>query len=365
MSLKYAVKTCILIMLLIILILLCVVGLSYIRPVMMTFFIEEEVSEEINYIVQRRSQAILTQDVDTLKNLYDLNIRASQWAFEHELRRMKYLQKWSKKQGVKFVGIQPNVMIRRSSVKGEGYSLNLTISTKYDYIYENEEVINSFRIGTHHFIEIEKREEGWIILREWYPDPFADSLHLDDIKTESIKEFILSQEFRDLSNIGDRRLNALKYADEFCGAAGEVNRGYNKKYINYNPKGGDCANYASQILYEGGRFKKNSIWNYDKGGSSAWVNAQAFKNYMINSGRASLVAYGDYNKVYKASYKLLPGDFVAYEKKGKVTHISVITGADSKGYSLVNSHNTDRYRVPWDLGWSNKGIKFWLVHVHF
>ena len=56
---------------------------------------------------------------------------------------------------------------------------------------------------------------------------------------------------------------------------------------------------------------------------------------MISSGRASLIAYGNYEKVYKASYKLLPGDFVAYEKKGKVTHISVVTGADSKVILLL------------------------------
>jgi NMD protein affecting ribosome stability and mRNA decay len=86
---------------------------------------------------------------------------------------------------------------------------------------------------------------------------------------------------------------------------------------------------------------------------------------MINSGRASLIASGSYNKVYKAAYKMLPGDIVAYEKKGKITHISVVTGADSKGYTLVNCHNTDRYHVPWDLGWSDKGIKFYLIRVHF
>ena len=33
---------------------------------------------------------------------------------------------------------------------------------------------------------------------------------------------------------------------------------YNKKYRDYNPQGGDCANFASQILFEGGKFKKNS-----------------------------------------------------------------------------------------------------------
>ena len=35
-------------------------------------------------------------------------------------------------------------------------------------------------------------------------------------------------------------------------------------------------------MYESGRFKKNSIWNYNnRDGTKAWVNAQGFKNYNI------------------------------------------------------------------------------------
>ena len=140
---------------------------------------------------------------------------------------------------------------------------------------------------------------------------------------------------------------------------------YNKKYKNYNGLGGDCANFASQVLYEGGKFKKTGSWNYEKDGSRAWVNAQGFKDYLIYSGRGSLIVHGTYDKVLKLSYKLLPGDIVGYEKKGKVIHVSVVTGADSRGYSLVNCHNTDRFKVPWDLGWSDKGIKFWLIRVNY
>ena len=137
-------------------------------------------------------------------------------------------------------------------------------------------------------------------------------------------------------------------------------------YRNFNPEGGDCANFASQILHEGGKFKKNGSWNYDKGSATGpWVNADKFTSYMIYSGRASVIAKGSYDKVYKESYKLLPGDFIAYEKKGDITHISTVTGVDSKGYTLVTCHNTDRNDVPWDLGWSDKKMKFWLVRVNY
>ena len=370
-----------------------------------TFSENEEITNIINDIFSLRSKAILEKDVETLKSLYQTDIRYSLWAYEHELKKMKYLHMWSEKQDIKFQDIKSIVRIRYVKERENGYQVNFTASTEYKYVYNNEQdKENIFRIGTYHLMDIKKEvvenqyklnleeieksninmvedeklkkliEEKanvekyrWIITKEWYTDPFADSLNLDNIKSEEVKEYISSHENRDMSNLNERRISAVKYADQYAGAAAEEEFGldYNPDYKNYNPLGGDCANFASQILHEGGGFRKTGSWNYRNGGSKAWVNAHGFKDYMLNSGRASLIAKGSYQQVYKQSYKLLPGDFVAYEKKGKVKHISVVTGVDSKGYSLVNCHNTDRYRVPWDLGWSDKNIKFWLVRVHY
>ncbi|SHG91651.1 amidase domain-containing protein [Tepidibacter thalassicus] len=334
-----------------------------------TIFNNNECLLILEKIFELRNKALLEEDLNILNNLYDKSVKYGVWAYEHELKKMKYLHKWADKQGVDFKSIRTKIKINRIKTINDGYSINFIVSTEYKYVYKNDlDNVNFFRIGTYHILNIIKKEEGWVITKEWYTDPFADSLNLDEIEYKDIKEYILAQEKKDLSNLNERRKNAVDYADKFCGAAGNDEDGfkYNKKYRNYNYLGGDCANFASQILHEGGNFKKTYIWNYNKtGGSKAWINAQAFKDYMLNSGRASLIAYGNYGKVYKAAYNLLPGDFVAYEKKGKVTHISVVTGLDSRGYALVNCHNTDRYRVPWDLGWSNRGIKFWLIRVHF
>ena len=141
---------------------------------------------------------------------------------------------------------------------------------------------------------------------------------------------------------------------------------FNPKYKDFNPDGGDCANFASQIMYESKRFKKNRIWNYEgNSGTKAWVNAQGFKNYLLNSGRGSLISKGSYEDVYKTAYNMRPGDIVAYEKGGRITHVSTVTGLDSRGYPLVTCHNTDRLLVPWDLGWSDKSIRFHLIKVHY
>lgn len=337
-------------------------------PVLSSVNIDESNIQIIEELLSTRNTALLSGNLEAIQALYNRNTKLGNWAYEHQLKKMKYLYNWSDKQGITFSNIESKFKIRSVKENGDTTSYNFICSTKYSYVYENEpEIENFFRIGTYHSLKLQKTDNSWLIVKEWYTDPFADSLELENLKKDEFEEYILSSNSRDFSNLNKRRISAVEYADRYCGAAADEEFGfsYNKKYKDYNPLGGDCANFASQILFEGGKFKKNGTWNYTNDGSKSWVNAQAFKDYMINSGRASVIAKGSYNQVFKASFKLLPGDFVAYEKKGKITHISVVTGADSKGYSLVNCHNTDRYRVPWDLGWSNNNIKFWLVRVHY
>lgn len=337
-------------------------------PVLTGAYIDESHNQIIEEILSIRNNAFLDGNLEVIEALYDKKTKLGIWAYEHQIKKMKYLHNWAGKQGITFSNIKSKFKIRSLKEGINTVSYNFISSTEYSYIYENEpQTENLFRIGTYHSLKLQKYDNSWLISKEWYTDPFADSLDLENLKAEEFENYILSSNSRDFSKLNQRRLSAVEYADHYCGAAADEEFGfsYNKNYRDYNPLGGDCANFASQILFEGGKFKKNGTWNYIKDGSKSWVNAQSFKDYMINSKRASLIAKGTYNQVFKASFKLLPGDFVAYEKKGKVTHISVVTGADSKGYSLVNCHNTDRFRVPWDLGWNNKNIKFWLVRVHY
>lgn len=328
-----------------------------------------EVINSIQEIFQKRNNAILKEDSTLVESIYDRKTKYGTWAFEYEKKKMNYIHNWEEKQGIKFTSITPKLIIKSMKGSENKYSINLMCSTEYKYIYTNEpSAVNTFRTGSYHVLTINNESGNWLITKEWYKDPFGDYLNLDSLKVDSIKQYILAQSLRDFSSISPRRFSSVDYADKFCGAAsdGQNEYKYNKKFRDYNPMGGDCANFASQILLEGGKFKKNQTWNYDTAGATGpWLNADGFKSYMLNSGRGSLVSHGSYEKVYKNSYKLLPGDFIAYEKKGDVMHISVVTGADSKGYTLVSCHNSDRNKVPWDLGWNGKNIKFWLVHVNY
>lgn len=330
---------------------------------------DEEVINFVNDIFKIKSKAALSKDLGSIKTLYATDSKFGQWAYEYEEKKVEYINNWAEKQGIKFIDIVPKVVIKKSKINENKCSFSVLCNAEYKYIYPDQpEQVNSSKIGTYHSLQLSKKNGSWVITKEWYTDPFADSLSLESIKADEIKEFIKAQPPRDISNINERRKGVMEYAQKYCGAATgeEFNFKYNNKYRNFNSEGGDCANFASQVLHEGGKFKETSGWNYDKGSvTGPWVNAGKFTYYMINSGRASVIAKGSYEKVYKASYKLLPGDFVAYEKKGDIMHVSVVTGVDSKGYSLVTCHNTDRNNVPWDLGWSDKKIQFWLIRVHY
>ncbi|MBM7556759.1 amidase domain-containing protein [Halanaerobacter jeridensis] len=325
--------------------------------------------EKVKKIFAKRNKALLEENTDILEKLYNKEIKTGMWAYEHELNRMQYLHQWSTKQGVKFKKIASQIVIDRITEKEDGHKINLAVSTEYTYGYPDALAEdNSFRTGTYHSLNLMPQDEELLITKEWYRDPFADSLHLDKINDKQIRKIILSKKAKNLSDLNPKRVEALEYVDQYCGSASpsKYNQKYNPQYKNYNYQGGDCANFTSQMLYEAGGFKKNRIWNYNNGaGTRAWVNAHAFNRYMLNSVRASLINRGSYERVLKSSYQLLPGDYIAYQKKGKVVHISIVTGVDSNGYILVNSHNSDRHRVPWDLGWSNREIKFCLVRVHY
>ena len=334
---------------------------------------DDQIKQQYQLLLQNlfdyRNKAILEQNEEILKELYDTDKKTGLWAYEHEVEKMKYLKNWSSKQGVTFNDIKTKVKIRKVKEKETDlYGIICNVATDYNYSYENEkDVKNIFRIGTEHYLNVKIKDNQYIITKEWYTDPFADSLNLENIKSDDIRSYILAQQKPDIQ-LTQEQQKAIDYAHRYCGVSTEEEYEFkfNREYKNFNPDGGDCANFASQLMYESGRFKKNSIWNYNnRDGTKAWVNAQGFKNYILNSGRGSLICKGSYEETYKESYNLRPGDFVAYEKGGRITHVSTVTGMDSKGYPLVTCHNTDRLLVPWDLGWSNKTIRFHLIRVHY
>lgn len=334
----------------------------------------------IDEIYTTRSKALVCGDLSLLKPLFDLSSKYGQWSLEHEVKRVKYLREWAAKRHVKFINIESSVRIKRTIKKSSILKFALEESYKLDYIHigDPNAVVNSFGVGIRHTLSLVNKNERWLVNSDWYTDCFEDAMgsYSGLITTESaIAPDFLYEALCQGAQKGYysyNRQRAIEYADKYCGAAwGSGNNfKYNKKYSDFNGLGGDCTNYISQVLgdNEGGGFKQNKLW-YP--GSASWSNVNAFKDYIIYSGKGYVISKGTYEELTKQRSiypsgiisKLKVGDLICYVKKGDPDHFAVVTGMDSQGYPLVNSHTTDRYHVPWDLGWGNTNIKFILIHI--
>jgi hypothetical protein len=356
----------------------------------------ESPEKALERIYNTRNKAFTTENLLSIKNCFDGSQKLGVWALEHEVQRIKYLKKWSEERKIKFVNVESSIRVKKVSVSGIKAAISLEESCRFDYIYDEEEtsIVNSFGVGLRHGVRMILKDENWVIYNDWYTDCFEDAIsaYNEEVPQDSMFEFGMESKAKEqdivtlksFSKSEYNREKAVLYADKYCGAAwGSGNNfKYNKIYQDYNGIGGDCTNFVSQILgdkKEGGGLPLGGGWNcgYRKHGmaegSHAWVNADGLKGYLIYSGRGSVIKKGDYKDLsftndvnnQPAINKLLLGDLIAYEKKGDIDHFAVITGHDSRGYALVNSHTADRYHVPWDLGWGDKWIKFHLMHINY
>lgn len=360
---------------------------------------ENELKTTVEDMYNRRSSAFITGDLLSLKQYFDTSQKYGVWALEHEVKRVKYLHDWSSQRGMKFTNVQSTVRIKKIYPGTKLVKIALEESYKFDYTYPKDEapVINSFGVGIRHTLSLIKKDDKWLIYNDWYTDCFEDALqaYTGDLKsniefstppnspTINTKHIPPSQSSgQTYKKLYYDRNKAAAYADKYCGAAwGSGNNfKYNKKYMDFNGIGGDCTNFASQVLgdKEAGGIPMDYTWRCEYSrwgnsqGTSAWVNADGLKNYLVYSGKGSVIKRGTFKDLTAPLPDLPTGtvgklqlaDLVCYEKKGNIDHFGVVTGWDSHGYPLINSHTTDRYHVPWDLGWGDNKIRFFLIHIN-
>ncbi|GIM29497.1 exported protein [Clostridium polyendosporum] len=359
---------------------------------------EDTLILHIQEFFNKRNDMFLTGDIADLIPYYETSHNYGKYSLEHEVRRIRYLRDWAGERGIKFTSISSKANVKRASVSPTHAKIKVDEEYKFEYVYncDNEPVVNNFGINLFHAITLNKKNDKWIITSDWYLDCFDDALkgYSWDFKTLQFSE--PKSQCYDFSTFAPptlqetgtpipkgkyNRLKAIEYADKYCGVpwGSKNNLKYNKKYKNYTGIGGDCTNYISQCLgdKEGGALKHDGAWfsvykKYDGAENSAsWVNADAFRNYLLYSGKGTLIKRGSFKNLIAPSNdspngaigRLQLGDVVSYAKGNDIDHNAIVTAFDSHGYPLINSHTVERYHVPFDLGWSDKNIYFHLIHV--
>ncbi|MGN7493749.1 amidase domain-containing protein [Paenibacillus sp. SAF-054] len=329
----------------------------------------------LEQLYQDRNRLLIHQEPKTIEKYYALSEAGGRHVYQMEAKRAKYIHAWVEKRGLRLVAAEPRIRIARYKASGDQAVISLVQSTRISYSYKSSSVPpQSFGIGTRHALILKKTGDGWMVKKEWYLDPLEEN---PDLIPDSPTGFPQpsSEHNAPTQEARYNRERAVAYANKYAGiawGAGNNNR-YNRNYRDYTSLGGDCTNFASQVLgdkEEGGGLPMSGIWRYRGGGSQAWVQTDAFQRFLLYSGYGRLVAKGTFEDITRPSdkhphgaiAKLQPGDLIGYELKGDTDHFSIIVGQDANGYPLVNSHTADRYRVPFDLGW-DKTTKYVLVRV--
>ncbi|MMZ59690.1 putative amidase domain protein [compost metagenome] len=336
---------------------------------------QEEIESFLKAAFDKRAKALIDQNIQALAVDYLPN-KWSNNAYSNEKRRTHYVNVWSSKRLIRLVKAESEIRLIRVKINEERATVSLVQSLKVSYDYLNRMIpVQSFGVGTRHFMTLEKKDGKWLISREWYLDPLDENVDkIAEISGGSLPFVKSNPKITEGKRFN--RQQALAYANKYAGAAWGAgnNHRYNQNYLDYTSRGGDCTNFASQVIGDkkAGGLPMTHVWRSAKsGGTQSWVRTDSFSHFILNSGYGKLVSKGDFQHIVSptkenpngAVSQLLPGDLIGYIIEGNdVDHFSVIVGHDDYGYPLVNSHTADRYRVPFDLGW-DKYTKYLLIHI--
>lgn len=331
-----------------------------------------DLTPRLQEIYDLRARWLLSDDAPPpIEGDYLPDSKTAKWALQHEHGKIRYMKQWAENRKVRFVHSKPSIKVKTLKVTEDRARFYVAQSLALGYVYPNEEPVNMFGVGTRHIIELRRRDGKWLIGMEWYTDPLGDDTEVPDVTPALVPEELppFTAALRTQAE-GSRaaakrkgydREGAVRYADQYCGIAWGCGNGnqYNLRYRDYNGVGGDCTNYISQALREGGGLNVPIITRVD-----------SLAGHLQYSGRAVLAAKGPFQKLWKEASQrpegftawIKKGDLVVYQEKGKLEHFAIVTGLDSRGYPLVNSHTADRFHVPFDLGWDRKTV-YWLFHV--
>lgn len=333
--------------------------------------VDNEIQNVLDDYFKQRCTALISGNFTFIRGQFDLTSTYGKWSYEHEVKRIDFARDWSYARGLSFKECETKLKIYTIRGGSSAVKIYLNDRTRMTYLYDDDETgtLNEFCIGANHTINLVKKNGTWLVTVDWYEDPLEDTIVQPKLAPLTNIPESEADETYEYGWVKYDRAKAVEYADKYCGANFCIDDGYkyNKKYRNFAPLGGDCANFVSQALSDkdAGGIRMGGGWLYKKGEASAsWVNAGAFTKGILYSGRAKLISRGKYEKVVKSTKYISPGDIISYEKGGDIVHVSIVTAIDSMGVPLVNSHTNDRYHVPWDLGWNSSDVNFWLLKVN-
>lgn len=327
---------------------------------------QADVPAAVTELLQREDTAVIRGDLTGLATVFATSGAAASASLRRARNRLNYVQSWAAAREVHLVAV--TVTVRAGPLHwGAGrrtVSLRATVSEALSYRH-GDGPVQRFGLGTRRLLRLIRVEGEWRVDNQEFTDPLDQDTRLPGPASPGFAVYRPAPLPPPPPRPDYNPLGAVHYADTYCGAAPGCGNGnlYNPAYRDYNGSGGDCTNFTSQMLHEGGGLPADHRWFYvdqpaPGEGSLPWLRARSLLPYLLSSGRARILARGDFAQMvtrgpdgHAPVDQLAPGDLIAYVEAGHAVHFGLVIGRDAAGYPLVDSHTADRFHVPWDLGW--------------
>ncbi len=317
-------------------------------------------------LLQREDDAVIAGDAAALAAVFVPGATASLQAARN---RLQYVRDWGTARGARFLGVGVKVAVRSERVSPDGATARMAVvvSEAFTYVWDTHpESPQTFGLGTRRTLVLVREDGAWRVGAQTFIDPLDQETRLPGPATPGHAAYVPAPLPAPSPRPGYDAEGAVRYANTYCGSAPGCGNGglYNSAFRDYNSGGGDCTNFASQVLHVGGGLPEGGGWQYAGGaegdGSLSWLRAPSLLAFLLASGRVQVLARGTYAELvargpdgHAAADALAPGDLIAYFEGGRVVHFGLVAGRDVGGYPVVDTHTADRFHVPWDLGWDH------------
>lgn len=268
-------------------------------------------------------------------------------------------------------------------------TISVTVIEGHDVVYEiSAPHVSSLR-NLQHVFTMRKTGDVWKIIDDQYEDYFWRQIKSIDKPKKEIIQLIDDSYASWNAQIGNSSLMSdLETQTTFC-TWGSYNRAgaieyalewataeppYNEKYYNFTDSGGDCTNFVSQVIHEGGTAAmvfggEHKIhapgWYYynEDDWATDWIWVDGLYSFIVEPreliGGPKGITVEDGNDACLA-------DVIQYERTGDAVydHAVVITDQIDDGYGnlfhLVSGHTPDEVDVPFNKYIIN-GVRF--IHI--
>ncbi len=347
-----------------------------------------EITNETNTDIKKEWQDIIVSYLDLYTDsLVNLKSRDLTKLFSNEKKEESYLAQTTLDLEIYHHSLQLNDMrlkkayydikIKKVKIKDNKIIIDFTEDNYYNYNYLNDitsimydvdnEIILNKDNEKYTIDSIRVEKDNYIIFTSLLEDDFT--IQDVDLLKEKYKNYIKTESEKNknlLVEANSQKYIPKKECEHKYDREKAVNYSYkyiqdrNDYYLDYSNLGGNCANYASQSIHEGGipmDYKGNEQWKYysdelnennvKRGRSSSWSSTYYFYYYAKNNTGFGLCSEVDLNLFYAE-----PGDIIhiGYKDNNIYSHTTLVSRVAKDKNSiidiLVNSNTSNLKDVP-------------------